>query len=177
VSTVRLPWSVLEDYQCFGCSPHNPAGLRLAFEPDGDGLRSRFTLGRGFESYPGVVHGGLVGVVCDETMGNLIVLRHGRSAFTVSMRQRYVAPLSTGQAYTCVARLREDAHGDERLLHVTAEVADEHGRVCATAAASYQPFTLDSVRDRLTLSATEAAALSAALSAITPVTAPNGAHA
>ena len=175
MTAVDLPWSVLDDYRCFGCSPHNPSGLRLRFEPDGDGLRSRFTLDRGFESYPGVVHGGLVGVICDETMGNLIVLRHGRSAFTVSMRQRFVSPLQTGRRYSCVARISDISDmsvAERRTYPVTAEVLDDDGVVCATAAASYRPFTLESVQDRLHLSGTEVAALTAALSTLG-----NGAHA
>ena len=43
------------------------------FTPHPDGLQARFRLSRSFESYPGVVHGGLTGVICDEVMGNLIV--------------------------------------------------------------------------------------------------------
>ena len=89
---VAVPWTVLPDYQCFGCSPHNPHGLELQFWTHPEGLESRFRLGRAFESYPGMVHGGVVGTVCDETMGNLLVLRAGRSAFTVSLRLRYRCP-------------------------------------------------------------------------------------
>jgi acyl-coenzyme A thioesterase PaaI-like protein len=174
MTTIELPWSVLPDYRCFGCSPHNPGGLGLTFDPHPDGVCARFQLDRRFESYPGVVHGGLVGVICDETMGNLIVLRRGRSAFTVSMRQRYVAPMLIGRPYTCVARLRAGADGG--LFHTTAEVLDAHGAVCATATATYQPFTLADARARLALADDELAALSAALDTTAlDTTAPNGA--
>ncbi len=162
MSPVNLPWSVLADYRCFGCSPHNPGGLQLVFEPHPDGVCTRFRLGRQFESYPGIVHGGLVGVICDETMGNLIVLRHRRSALTVSMRQRFIAPLAIGRPYTCVARLEAD-RGGQRLYRASAEVLDEDGTVCATATASYQPFALADVRAWLTLSEQEIATLSRAL--------------
>jgi acyl-coenzyme A thioesterase PaaI-like protein len=138
---IVLPWAALTDYQCFGCSPHNPAGLRLVFEAHPAGVCSRFTLDRGFESYPGIVHGGLTGVICDETMGNLIVLRHRRPALTVSLRQRFVVPLLVDRPYTCVARLDREAEG-ERLYQASAEVLDADGEVCAMATATYQPVVL-----------------------------------
>lgn len=160
---VKVPWSVLSDYQCFGCSPHNAAGLGLVFEADPIGLRTRFVLGRAFESYPGVVHGGLVGVVCDETMGNLIVLDRGVSAFTTSMRTRYLQPLLVGRPYTCVAALRPEAAGD--LIHATADIEDEAGVLVAGASAVYQPFAVEHVRDRLALSDDDASAVRGALDA------------
>ena len=162
MSAINLPWSVLADYRCFGCSPHNPGGLQLVFEPHPDGVSARFRLGRQFESYPGIVHGGLVGAICDETMGNLIVLRHRQSALTVSMRQRFITPLAIGRPYVCVARLDADLSG-QRLYRASAEVLDESGTVCATATASYRPFELAEVRSRLTLSEQQIATLSRAL--------------
>lgn len=154
-----VPWSVLADYHCFGCSPTNPHGMGLRFREHPDGLMTAFRLGRAHESYPGVVHGGLIGVVCDETMGNLVVLRTGTTAFTTGMRLRYLAPVAVDAAYECVARLR-DGHA---LIHADAQIVDADGEIVATASATYQPVPLDVARSRLTLSDDDADRLHRAL--------------
>jgi acyl-coenzyme A thioesterase PaaI-like protein len=164
---LEVPWSVLDDYRCFGCSPHNPYGMRLRFRAHPEGLVTTFRLGREHESYPGVIHGGLLGVICDETMGNLIVLRVGATALTTGMRLRYLAPVSVDTAYDCVARLRPtpSAHG---LLHAEADILDGAGSSVATASATFQPVPFDVARSRFALGADEAERLRDALVTTTP---------
>lgn len=147
---IEVPWAQQPDYHCFGCSPHNSSGLRLRFEPYEDGaLRTELCLTRAHESYPGVVHGGVVSTVCDEIMGNLVVLRHGTPAFTVSQRMRYFTPLAVGSTYRCVARLRDG--GDGKVVQALAEVLDVDGELMASSAASYRCVPMDRARDHLVL--------------------------
>ncbi|MGS2804938.1 PaaI family thioesterase [Nocardia sp. MW-W600-9] len=171
---VEVPWSVIPDYHCFGCSPHNATGLRLTFTPRADGaLVAAFRLGRAFESYPGVVHGGLIGVVCDEVMGNLIVLARHVPAFTVSQRTRFLTPLLIDREYRCVATLPPERADGPIPAH--AEILDANDAVCATSTATYQPFDLHAVRDQLTLDDNEVALLDHAL-ATSNTLSPNGAR-
>ena len=142
VSPVDMPWTALPSHHCFGCSPENPTGLKLRFGWRSDGgLATTFRLGREHESYPGIVHGGLVGVVCDETMGNLILLRTGRWALTTSMRLRYISPLIVGDEYTCVATVVDSVAGD--LCRVSSEILDRAGEAMATATATYRPVDIE----------------------------------
>ncbi|SNQ51482.1 Thioesterase superfamily protein [Frankia canadensis] len=169
LEAIDLPWYVLPDYQCFGCSPHNQHGLRLRFTHHGDGLRTTFRLGRPYESYPGVVHGGLLGVIADEIMGNLIVLRTGQIPFTTGMRLRYVHPVAVGGDYECVARVRDDSTGT--LLHAESDIRTRDGEVVATATASYRTVSLDAARGRVALDEPEVDDLHRALAAATTASA------
>ncbi|MFC7304196.1 PaaI family thioesterase [Streptomyces monticola] len=159
---LEVPWSQQPDYRCFGCSPHNQQGLRLQFEEYDGGLLTRLVLDRNHESYPGVVHGGLVSTVCDEIMGNLVVLKHGTPAFTVGLRTRFFTPLAVDRAYEAVAKLRTDT-GDAHLAHATAEVTGPGGDLVASASASYRCVPMDQARQYLLLGEEEAAALTARL--------------
>jgi len=163
---IRPPWLVLPDYQCFGCSPHNPSGLRLSFFPAaGDGLQTPLAFGREHESYPGVVHGGIVATVCDEIMGNLLVLRTGVTHFTVTLRTRFLTPLAVGAAYRCIAAIRpEPGAGGQR--QAAAEVLDDTGATVASATGTYQPASADLSRQHLALSDADRRLLDQAMSTV-----------
>ncbi|KLL12936.1 MULTISPECIES: PaaI family thioesterase [Protofrankia] len=163
---VEVPWSAVADYRCFGCSPHNERGLQLRLRTHPEGIQARFRFGRAHESYPGVVHGGLTGVVCDEVMGNLIVLRTGLTAFTTTMKVRYILPLLVGTTYDCVARIRTEDEGRpaRRLVHASAEVLSLNGDAMATATASYQLVSIQAARRHLALDDADTERLRAVMS-------------
>ncbi|WP_433281210.1 PaaI family thioesterase [Pseudonocardia xinjiangensis] len=138
---LTLPWAGRADSHCFGCAPANPVGLGLRFRPGSDGgIVTDLCLDRRFESYPGVLHGGIVALVCDETMGNLVVLRHGTVAVTTSLRMRYVGVVAIGGRYSCHAWITGAPDG---TIAGRAEVRDVHGELMATATAGYRPVPAD----------------------------------
>ncbi|WP_309051930.1 PaaI family thioesterase [Streptomyces sp.] len=162
----ELPWRVLPDYQCFGCSPANERGLGLRFRhtPDG-GLACTLAFDRAFESYPGVVHGGMSATVCDEIMGNLLVLRLGVSVFTTSMRTRYVEPLAIGATYHCTAST-EAVAGDTGPYTAHAQITDAAGQAVVFVTGSYQPVTPEQAKARMAMSDDEVRLVDEALSAL-----------
>jgi acyl-coenzyme A thioesterase PaaI-like protein len=153
---VELPWRVLPDYRCFGCSPANDRGLRLRFTHTADGgIECAFTFDRTFESYPGVVHGGMSTTVCDEIMGNLLVLRLGVSVFTTSLRTRYVEPLAIGTTYRCTAHT-EAVTGDKSPYQAHSQILDADGQPVVFVTGSYQPVTPEQAKARMAMSEHEA---------------------
>ncbi|GAA2985971.1 PaaI family thioesterase [Actinokineospora diospyrosa] len=162
---VEVPWRVLPDYSCFGCSPSNEHGLRLNFTHAGDGIECVLRVDRTFESYPGVVHGGIATTVCDEIMGNLLVLKIGTSVFTTTLRTRYLSPLAVGVSYRCAASAEDLTAAPYRAY---AEITDPDGAVCVTAVGTYQPATAEQVRDRMDLTEGEAELIENALAGLRP---------
>lgn len=132
----ELPWASRPDHHCFGCSAANPRGLALEFRHSDDQLSTEVLLDHHYESYPGVTHGGILGLICDETIGNLIVIERETPAVTTSMRMRYVGVARIGSRYRCVARIGSTTNG---LISGSAEILDEAGALIATATATYQP--------------------------------------
>lgn len=52
---------------CFGCGPRNPLGLRLAFERDGERVRSSLRVTDAMQGWPRRLHSGLLYLAMIET--------------------------------------------------------------------------------------------------------------
>src|SRR4051812_2435723 len=64
---VDLPWLDEPRFQGFGCSPRNDRGLALRmYRVEENRLGTDVTFPDRYESYPGVVHGGIVSALVDE---------------------------------------------------------------------------------------------------------------
>lgn len=80
---------------CFVCGEENPHGLHLAFQAAGDRASAVWTPRIGWESFQGVIHGGVISSVLDEAMAKAII-SGGREAFTVDLRIRFRKKVCVG---------------------------------------------------------------------------------
>jgi len=118
---------------CFVCGIQNPFGLRLRFADDDDSsVRAEFAVPEQFNGYPGIVHGGIVATILDETSGRALLARgHDiKNLFvTLKMEIRYRQPTPTNTPLTAIGTIvkagasRATVHGEIRLPDgtVTAE--------------------------------------------------------
>lgn len=123
--------------RCFACGQRNDAGLKLVFHRKGDAVVTEYTPDERFQGFPGVVHGGVLATLLDETL-NRMAMAEGRWMMTgrLDIRFRNAAPLGT--------RLRVTARtlaSRSRALTATGEVtlADDPATVIATAEATFLP--------------------------------------
>lgn len=64
---------------CFICGLTNPIGLKIVFHQDREQMqvRAHLTVSECYRSYPGVVHGGIVATILDETSGRALIVHSG----------------------------------------------------------------------------------------------------
>lgn len=128
---------------CFVCGVENPCGLHIRFFNDGHHrCLARVTLGDQYQSYPGIVHGGILATILDETMGRAVLaegdegdyraILDERFMFTAKMDIRYRAPVPLHQEFAVRGRVDADRG---RMVQVSGEVvlADDTIAVEATA--------------------------------------------
>ena len=124
---------------CFGCSPHNPSGLQLAFTRTGDRtVECRTTVKPDFGGQPGVIHGGVQAALLDEVMGVAVHLAwpEGEDAdcVTADFSLRYRRPAPTATELVLVGELD---HVDGRNVHVRGEIRDGKGEVLTRGTARW----------------------------------------
>lgn len=85
---LRQPTSL----KCFACGRNNPLGLHLEWYNNYDEnlVEAEFELGDDYCSYPGVVHGGIVATILDETSGRAVLLANDFDRLMVTLKMEVV---------------------------------------------------------------------------------------
>ena len=135
--------------RCFACGHRNESGLKLRFRRDGDRIIADYTPAERFQGFPGVLHGGILATMLDETMSRTGALRREwLMTGKLDIRYRQPAPLDQKlRVWGEIARERDgaiDAIGAVELMDGTV-LADARGmfvrlpEALATATASDYP--------------------------------------
>jgi acyl-coenzyme A thioesterase PaaI-like protein len=123
-----------DDRYCFACGEKNPIGLHLAFTYDEEGVEAQFTPQRVHQGYNGLMHGGLVATLMDETMAHAVSSSYG-PAVTGDLHIRLRGGgVPTGQTVRLLGRV---IGRRGRLILAEAEILDEEGATLAKAEAKF----------------------------------------
>jgi acyl-coenzyme A thioesterase PaaI-like protein len=94
--------------QCFACGEHNPIGMHMEdIRRDGDEVRATLRPRPEYQSYPGMLHGGLSATALDEVMGYSAILIAGVWSATATMDLRFRAPVPYDAVLELVAGITE----------------------------------------------------------------------
>jgi uncharacterized protein (TIGR00369 family) len=117
---------------CFLCGLQNPVGLKLAFyeDPEAEQVRVEFTVPDEYQGFPGVVHGGIVAAILDETTGRAVMIDGGDDNLMVTLHLtvRYRRPTPTETPLTAVGWVEQVSNAGAR---VAGEIRLSDGTVTA----------------------------------------------
>jgi len=116
---------------CFGCGLHNPVGLQLGgFVTAADTVSCRWSPRAEYQSFPDVIHGGIVTAALDEVMAWTAMLLVDHTVVTGTMDLRFRRPAMHGETFDLAARL--DDHRGRRVM-LSASMTDIGGNEIASA--------------------------------------------
>ena len=128
-----------DDRMCFGCGTGNSRGLKLRFEWDSAAgrIRTRWVPSKEFQGYAGIVHGGILALIFDELLGNLLwgLKKPSVTAeFTVQFRR----PARVGVPIQFEGRIGSESAGPGRpSFQMEGSAKDPSGRVLAEASGRF----------------------------------------
>jgi uncharacterized protein (TIGR00369 family) len=141
---ISNPWLHKEGYHCFGCAPDNPIGLHMEFFEDGDSVVSFWQPGEHLQGWVGVLHGGIISTLIDETAGWVVTRKLQAAGMTARLNVAYHQPITSTEVQITVRGTLKELRRSLAVIHVTVENA--HGKVCAEGDATY--FVLSEERSR-----------------------------
>lgn len=102
------PWLDLVDkgYNCFGCAPNNPYGLKMEFYEDGDDIVSFWTPDDNYQGWLKTLHGGVQATLMDEIAAWVVARKLQTSGMTTAMTTKYRNPIATGKDERVEVRAR-----------------------------------------------------------------------
>ncbi len=124
---------------CFVCGDENDGGLRTRFFVEGDTVRARLAVPKHLNGYRGVVHGGVLAALIDESMGWAATVfgRGDRMYVTGELTIKYIAPVPPGETVEIVSRLVDDAG---RVAYGAGEALCG-GKACVRATGKFLPMS------------------------------------
>lgn len=137
------------DFQrCFGCGQQNPLGLHLVFRVEGEHIVADFQPREEHQSFPGVIHGGIIAAVFDETLGRIPMLTpQPQWMLTGRLEIRYRRYVPYGPLLRVSASLLGERRSAVRATG-TLSLAGDQELIIAEAHGTFLPLT-DSAVDAM----------------------------
>lgn len=128
----------VNDYNCIGCSPYNPIGLKLQFFEEGEQIVADWVPEVNFEGYPGIIHGGIQALLLDEISAWTIYIKAKTAGVTSRLSVKYKKEVINTQTKITVRGTLVEVI--RNLGFVKSELLNENGEVCAEAESTFFLF-------------------------------------
>ena len=141
---IKNPFVHLDGYNCFGCAPDNPIGMKLTFAEEGDNIVSHWDAAPAYQGWLNTLHGGIQSVLLDEICGWAVMRKLQTAGVTSKMETRYLRPVKTdGRAVELRAHIESQRRN---IVEVCATLTDADGHLCKEARCTYFTFPPEKAR-------------------------------
>lgn len=137
--TILNPFIKSETYNCFGCAPRNPLGLKLEFREEGEWITSDWTPSRDYEGWLNVLHGGIQTTLLDELGSWVVFVKMGTAGVTSKLEIRFLKPVHVDKGTVKIkGRIVETRRN---IAIIEAFLFSGDGELCAESIMHYFAFS------------------------------------
>lgn len=141
------PFTKHDGYNCFGCSPKNPLGLKLTFVEDGDEIVSMWQPEPDYQGFFNILHGGIQATLMDEIASWTVYIKAKTAGFTSKAEFRYLKNIGIGDG---PLELRSRLKGMRRnLADIEVSIYNRNHLLCATGFLTFFTFSKEKSREKL----------------------------
>lgn len=129
------PFINLEGYNCFGCAPNNPFGVKMEFYEDGEDIVCHWTPRSEYQGWLDTLHGGIQSVLLDEICAWVLMRKLQTAGVTSKMETRFLKPVSTNDSQiTLRAHIIEQKRN---IIIIDATLENSAGEICSQSRCTY----------------------------------------
>jgi uncharacterized protein (TIGR00369 family) len=146
MKNIRNPFTGIEGFDCFGCCPDNPVGLKMKFTEDGEFVTSKWNPSLHLQGYVNVLHGGIQATLMDEVASWTIYIKAKTGGVTSSLKVEYIKPVFVNRG--SINLKGKLVKTDGRIATVNVELFNNENILCSRAVADYYIFPEEIARQR-----------------------------
>ena len=130
----KIPLPKPQGHHCFACGTANPIGLHLDFYKMDNFICSDIILGKQYEGWENMAHGGIVSTLLDEVMSWTLIYFKKAFFVTRKMQIKYVRPILIGQPLMIRGRILNES---SKIITARGEVLSDEGSLLARSEAEF----------------------------------------
>ncbi len=147
-------YAELEGYNCFGCSPSNPFGLKCQFVDEGEYITCHWQPSENYQGFFHVLHGGIQATLIDEIASWAIFAYAKTAGVTTEMQVKYRKTVYTDKGEIWLrAKVTESNH---RFVKAKVELYNAANQLATEADVVYMIFPEEIARKKLNWPGVEA---------------------
>ena len=143
---IRNPFAGIEGFDCFGCCPDNPIGLKMKFTEEAEYLTSEWQPSDHLQGYMNVLHGGIQATLMDEIASWTIYVKAKTGGVTSSLKVEYIKPVFVDRGTIFLKGKLLDRQG--QTVTVQVELLNHDKILCSRAIVNYYIFPEEIARQR-----------------------------
>ena len=141
------PFINLEGYNCFGCAPNNPFGVKMEFYEDGEDIVCHWTPRSEYQGWLDTLHGGIQSVLLDEICAWVLMRKLQTAGVTSKMETRFLKPVSTNDSQiTLRAHITEQKRN---IIIIDATLENSAGKICSQSRCTYFAFPQEKAKQEM----------------------------
>lgn len=142
---LKNPWVHLSEYQCFGCSPKNNAGVKMTFYEDGDEIVSVWKPESHFQGWHNTLHGGIQTLLMDEIAGWVVSRKLQTAGVTSKIEIKFKKPLYTTDKFMIIRGSISEIK--RNIVIINTSIHNSENELCAEAECIYFTFNKEKAKE------------------------------